>query len=112
MNFVNTICFSTVTLILWFNTEAFIEYSKLFKLTKIFKIDQFEEAYKNDFTLEYLPWLKSTYPCFFTKLISCPWCIGFWINILSSIFFNTIDTVCVQYLISMVLYFTITNKIL
>lgn len=112
MNFVNTICFSTVTLIIWFNTEAFVEYAKLFRVANIFKIDKFEQAYKNDFTLEYLPWLKSTYPNFFTKLISCPWCLGFWISILSSFFFNTLNIVFVQYLISMILYFTIRNKVL
>ncbi len=54
IDLLNTICAGVIMLIVWFHTEAFIEYSKLFGLARLFKIDEFEKAYDNDFTLEYL----------------------------------------------------------
>lgn len=108
----NTVCISTTFLILWFHTEAFVEYTKLFRLHRLFKVSEFEEDFKNDFTLEYLPWLRNKYPCFFTKLVSCPWCIGLWVSAILSLFNNTFDYICIQYLVSMTMYFVIVNKLL
>jgi hypothetical protein len=106
----NTICTGVIMLIVWFHTEAFIEYSKLFGISKLFKIDKFEKAYDSDFTLEYLPWIKSTYPNFFTRLINCPWCIGFWLTVLNCLFFSTIYLFPVIYVLTIVIYLIIVNK--
>ena len=110
IDILNSICFGAAFLVVWFHTEAFIEYGKLFRLSKLMKIDKFEQALNDDFTLEYLSWLKSTYPNFLTKLISCPWCIGFWFTLVISLFFYTIYIFPVIYVFTLVIYLIIITK--
>ena len=47
MGFIIQIFWINFILFIWFETDGFIEYSKLFRLNKIFKIDEFLE-YKED----------------------------------------------------------------
>lgn len=110
IDLLNSIFIGVTFLIVWFHTEAFIEYGKLFKLSKILKINEFETAYNKDFTLEYLPWLKSSYPNFFTKLINCPWCIGFWFTLTVSLFLYTIYIFPVIYVTTLVIYLQIVKQ--
>jgi hypothetical protein len=112
MNDIKTISLTSILLLIWFQTEAVIYYAKAFKLTKLFKIDQFESDKENDFTLEYPFWLNKSFPGFFTKLLSCPWCIGAWICLSSSLLYGTIDLIFLNYLISMIVYFVVVNKVL
>lgn len=63
---------------LLFETEALTEYAKLFGLKKLFKLDRYR-CYKIKNPLDnYFTFLKDTKNCFITRLISCPYCIGFW----------------------------------
>jgi hypothetical protein len=78
---INQIFWSLFFLTIWFKTEAFIEYSKLFRLDGIFKIDNYELYKKINHSIQYLDFLSLKYPNFLTKLISCPFCINFWICI-------------------------------
>lgn len=110
IDILNSIFIGVIFLIVWFHTEAIIEYGKLFRLSKPMKINDFETAQNIDFTLEYLPWLKSAYPNFFTKLINCPWCIGFWFSLTVSLFFYTIYIFPVIYITTLVIYLQIVNK--
>ena len=112
MNDIKTICLTVVLLLIWFQTEAVMYYSKALKLDKLFRIDRFESDKQNDFTLEYPEWLHKSSPGFFTKLLSCPWCIGVWISIFASFIYGTIDMFFLNYLLSMVSYFLIVNKVL
>lgn len=112
MDIVNSISIPTVFLLIWLQTEAFLYYAKLLKLTKMFKIDIFENDKLNDFTLEYPTWLPTKYPGFFTKLISCPWCIGFWVSFGICIALNTFYIFPTMYLCSIIIYFIIVNKLL
>lgn len=109
IDILNSVCFGVAFLIVWFHTEAFIEYGKLFGLAKLLKINEFESALNNDFTLEYLPWLRATYPNFVTKLISCSWCIGFWFTLTVSLFFYTIYIFPVIYVLTHVIYLKIVK---
>jgi len=109
IDLLNTIFTGVAILIVWFHTEAFIEYSKVFRLHRLFKIDEFEKAYENDFTLEYIPWLKTRYDSFFTRLISCPWCVGFWLTLFNCCFFGTFYLFPVIYVITIVIYLAIIN---
>jgi len=110
IDLLNSIFISVAFLIVWFHTEAFIEYGKLFKLSKFLKLQEFENDYNNDFTIEYLSWLKSTYPNFITKLISCAWCIGFWFTLAVSLCFYTIYIFPVIYVFTLVIYLQIVKS--
>lgn len=112
MNDINSICFTVVCLLLWFHTETLLSYAQLFGLRKLFKISDFEEDRTHDFTIEYPHWLYKKHPGFLTKLLSCPWCIGFWICLSSCLFYGDTNMFFAEYLISMITYFLVSNKIL
>jgi hypothetical protein len=68
---------------IWFDTDAFIEYSKLFRLSKLFKIDKWEEYREINPKLDYLGFLRLKHSSFFTRLISCKFCLCVWISLIS-----------------------------
>jgi len=77
------IFFNVLFLLIWFKTEAFLEYSKLLGLTKLFRIDKFEKLKSEDFELTYHSFLKKhvasgKYSRFFFNLITCPICLMCW----------------------------------
>jgi len=105
------ISFILMSLVIWFKTEAFIEYSELFKLDKIFKIEDYKTYKKTNPTMDYNTFLRLKYPNFITKLISCPYCLGFWITIFFVYFYGIINlSIC--YLISIILYKLLDKYIL
>lgn len=69
-------------LVLWFNTDAFIEYVKLFKLP-FFKVNQYM-LYKEekDCSVDYHTYLLLKHNNFFVRLITCPICLTFWLTLL------------------------------
>jgi len=64
-----------------YHTDAFVEYVKLFRLNKVFEIEKYEK-YLDTFSggdyWDYLVYEKKT---FLRKLLSCPFCVSFWMNI-------------------------------
>ena len=87
--FLHLVLFINVLLIVWFKTDAFLEYARLFRLTKVFRIDKYDEEYNNDFTLDYHTFLLKEYKgSFLIKLITCPICLIVWAAIAVVIFFG------------------------
>jgi len=77
-----SIFFISLILIIWFKSDAFIEYSKLLKLSNYFKIDEWEEFKKTiDCSTSYHTFLRLKYPKFIVKLITCPICLSVWLSI-------------------------------
>lgn len=72
---------------LGFQTEALPEYLKLLKLDKIAKLNEYY-CYKitNNGQGNYLDFIKQKKDCFITRLISCPYCLGFWLCLGLSLF--------------------------
>ena len=66
-------------LLLWFNTDAFVEYIRLLHLGGFLHIDEFVEAAVDDPAATYPEFMVARYPNFFTKLVSCPKCLTFWL---------------------------------
>ena len=62
-----------------YDTEAFVEYVKLFRMNKLFEMDKYEKYLDmvGGTYWEYLVWEK---PNFLRKLVSCPFCVSFWFN--------------------------------
>ena len=105
MNYVtNIIFFQSLFLIIWFETDAFVEYCRIIKpLCKWFKIKEFDEAYNNDFELTYHLFLRKTYNNFFVRLITCPICVSIWLSIVLSI--NDIIKMPMICIISLFIYY-------
>ena len=64
-----------------YKTEAFVEYAKLFRLNKAFEIDDYEkylDTIGDGENWMYLTFKKKT---FLRKLVSCPYCVRFWLNL-------------------------------
>lgn len=87
-------------LVVWFKTEAFVEYCKLFPPAYyFFYIDKYlyylerdlnelkkGEIKKLNFSnyIEYIEYQWSTH--FFGKLLTCPICVGTWLSLFASFF--------------------------
>lgn len=71
-------------LIVWFNTEAFVEYSRLLHLPLV-KVKEYSLAKERDCTLSYHTYLLLHYNNFFVRLITCPICTSFWLSIVVGI---------------------------
>lgn len=77
-------------LVVWFHTNAFVEYCKALSIGGLFfKIEDFEK--ENELTgVSYPEYLEINFPCFFTKLIACPYCVGSWLSIIGGVLFESI----------------------
>lgn len=104
----NLIIVHLFILIIWFKTDAFIEYSKLFGIQKWFFIDDFEKKRTEDFELTYQLYLRQHRNCFLIRLITCPICLTTWLTLptmfndtpISSFSLNVILTLALYYLFS------------
>ena len=83
---------TSVCLYIWFDTNAFVEYlniidKTLSKFTKE-KNEDLEKYYKQKElspSITYPEFIFTENENFFTKLFSCPICLGVWINIIPSL---------------------------
>ena len=73
---------------LWFETDAFVEYSKLFRLDKKFKINDWEKYREINPKLDYLGYLRLKHSSFFIRLITCKFCLCIWICLIFCLFSN------------------------
>lgn len=104
------ICLKTLILLVWFNTDAFIVYSKLFHVNKFFYINEWEEFKKTqDVTVTYHQFLRMKSPDgFWTKLITCPICLCVWLCIPTALLCGFGYT-CVVCVFSLLLYYLIVK---
>jgi len=100
----NQICWINFVLIIWFHTEAFLEYCKIFKLAFLFRINNFYEYKKVNPAISYIDFLSIKNPNFFSKLFSCPFCLSFWASLISCIFYKNILLLPSIYIGSIILY--------
>lgn len=83
-DFVLPACLNLLLLTVWFQTNAFIEYAKILVVgNKFLKVDEFEGESRMT-GVNYPEFLQLNYNCFFTRLISCPYCILFWLCVVQS----------------------------
>ena len=102
---INLIFFITLILIIWFDTDAFLEYCRLFKLTRFFKIKEFNKAYENNFELTYLFYIKRYHDCFFVRLITCPICLSVWLSIILCAIANSLVCIPLICVVSLIIYY-------
>jgi hypothetical protein len=83
-----SIFFIVFILFVWFDTNAFIDYSRLFKLNKIFYIDMWDEYRIINPRMDYLNYLSTKHRNFLIKMITCKPCFTFWLTIIFLFLFN------------------------
>ena len=108
----NGSCLAALILLIWFETDALLEYVKIFRLNKLFKINEYEKCLNENLEddVSYPDFLASEYNNFFTRLISCPICLGFWVTLCVAFYLN-IELFPVINILSMLLYF-LTKKVM
>jgi hypothetical protein len=78
---------AVVLLYIWFETDGVVEWARALRL-KFTKFDEFfEEQRKSRVTLTYPDFLLAKYNSFWIRLITCPVCLGVWVNIVGMVIF-------------------------
>lgn len=72
----------TLVLLIWFNSDAFIEYAKLVGGSRFFEIDEYEKLQTERATLDYHGYLLEHKDSFFIRLITCPLCFSVWLTLI------------------------------
>lgn len=79
-------CIMAALLIVWFRTDAYVEYARVFRLNKISFYQDFDAKKSEDARLTYFGYLRQYHNSFFTRLITCPICLGVWVATIISIY--------------------------
>lgn len=85
---ISLICLQSLILLIWFRTEAFVEYFKHSWFAKLFKINEYEEVNPDT---SYIDFLREYYNCFFVRLITCPICLSVWLGGFLALFANILS---------------------
>lgn len=91
----NLICFITLILLIWFKSDALIEWGKFSGLSKFLKTEEFYEKRLvktiEGYQLNYPDFLKEKYNYnFIVKMLSCPLCLSVWLSTIICIFISII----------------------
>ena len=75
-----TTSWSLLILFLWFETNAFYEYTKA-----LFKYETYDEKKSMYDNCSLSDFIAIHYSNFWSKLVSCPYCLGFWTSSIATI---------------------------
>ena len=97
-----------VSIILFYvyETDFFVQYVKLFGLSRVFGIKEYEK-HSESMGDTYWEWLVFEKKTFLRKLASCPFCSGFWLNVATYYLHENIGVLIVGMWISLFLYLTL-----
>lgn len=78
-------------LLIWLNTDAFIEYMNLLHIP-FFKKQQYLELKEQGYAGNYISFLSEYYSDFFmVRLLACPICISVWLSIFFCFVFGVVS---------------------
>ena len=104
------ICFIALVLLIWFRTDAWLEYCRILHLDRISFYKDYEAKKHEDATLTYLTYLRREHNSFFVRLITCPICLAVWLSFvpaaLTSVFLFPV------FVIGSLLLFTALDRLL
>jgi|10_taG_2_1085330.scaffolds.fasta_scaffold09256_1 hypothetical protein len=84
----HSVFFIVTVMVVWFKTNAFVEYVSFFHINKFFYIDDYRKKSDEDPLVDYPMYLLVHRTSFFTKLISCPICLSIWFSLGAIVFFE------------------------
>ena len=82
-------CFISTLMLVWFKSDAFIEYASLLGLKKLIKVEEYKEAKFENIYLTYPLFLKLKYDKFIFRLIGCKLCFSIWWSGIASLFITS-----------------------
>jgi len=91
-------------LILWFRTEAWVEYCRLFRFNRISFYKDYDEKKQNDVTLTYHGYLRQFHNCFQIRLLTCPICVSVWLSIIIALFIGHLAIVPMTFVGGLILF--------
>ncbi len=77
-----SICFVALALIVWFKTNAFVEYAELVGLRDWLVLQNFRTISDDIPELTFVDFLAQNYSGFFIRLLTCPICCSVWLGFL------------------------------
>ena len=76
---------TTVILLVWFRSNAFVEYLEFLCLDAAFGVRKYKESSsKVTYHMRYTDFLLLEYNSFFIRLITCPLCLSVWVSVIIS----------------------------
>jgi hypothetical protein len=75
---ITVICLIALVLLIWFRTDAWLEYTRLLGLDCLSNYKDFDKKYKEDVSLTYLTYLRRYHNCFMVRMLTCPICQAVW----------------------------------
>ena len=98
-------------MLVWFRTNAFVEYLSLLKLSRFFHVGEYENIKSQGYEGIYVDFLVEYYrSSFFVRLLSCPVCLSFWLGAGLSLFIG-LSSACVVAPL-MLFFYLLFNKLL
>ena len=94
-------------LIIWFRTEAFVEYCRLFKLNRISCYKDYDEKKKNDVSLTYHGYFRQYHNGFITRMIACPVCVAVWLSMGAALLALNLTVFPFIFVIGLILFGTV-----
>lgn len=98
-------------LIIWFRSEAYVEYCRLFKLNFISHYKDYYAKRANDVSLTYHGYLRQYHDSFRIRLITCPVCMSAWLAMGNALLFWSLPVVPVTFVGGLIL-FGVVHKLL
>jgi hypothetical protein len=98
-------------LLIWFRTDAVVEYCNLLKLSFLFKQKEYNELQLQGYGGNYIDFLHEYYKDYFlVRLFACPVCLSFWCGLTISLLTNNVFYFLIAPLA--LFFYTILNKLL
>jgi hypothetical protein len=98
-------------ILIWLRTNAFAEYMNLFKLSGLFKLEEYNKLHKDGYDGGYVDFISEYYKDYFiVRLLICPVCLSFWVGVINCIIFEAYAYFIIAPL--SLLFYTLFNKLL
>ena len=104
-------CGVALFLLVWFDSDAFIEYATLFSGNSFFCIDDFRKVQEKYPALDWISYLEQYHDGFFIRLITCPLCLSFWLILAVCLLSHSLILLPICYILTLIIY-KLTSKLL
>ncbi len=108
-------CLVSLGLLVWFHSEAFLEYASMVGGSRFFLIDDYRkrqgEAEYPAPHMNYQQYLVTYHNGFFTRLITCPLCFSMWLTLVVCFFAESFQVFPISNILALIIY-KITSKAL
>lgn len=77
-------------ILLWFRTDAFVEYMNLLRLSRWFHVAEYNQLRRDGYGGNFVTFLAEYYhDKFLVRLLICPLCLSFWSGIISALYMDS-----------------------